>query len=376
MNKYLFILGLVGTALLSACSSDDLMTDLSPEEERALVVEASQDSDVPITLGVASSRGVTRGPLTGGDFSTEDGKYLGVFCLATGYQASYEDNHPIANKWKDDNTGLLVRMSNVPASVLAGNVIFKNSEATANQTYYYPMGNWMKYNFYAYYPWKVTTASSPSISDNTVVEVNYEIDGTHDIIWGKTTPPAGDAFSAKYFREIVPSETPQFNFEHKLVQFRFFVKAADSDVATNVKITNMYISNAIYKLKLIVADKREGIANKNGELRTGDDPFRNEMNIKQLSGGNKDENRFDGTIGNALDITTDDVDLNAEPVGYLMLPKHTVYGQTEKYQLCLNWAKKVDDVFIEQVDPIRYELNDDFAEGKIYNIVVTVNPEP
>ena len=60
MNKYLFILGIVGTALLTACSSDDLTTVLLPEEERTLVVEAGKDSDVPITLGVSSSRGLTR----------------------------------------------------------------------------------------------------------------------------------------------------------------------------------------------------------------------------------------------------------------------------------------------------------------------------
>ena len=93
MNKYLFILGIVGTALLTACSSDDLTTVLLPEEERTLVVEAGKDSDVPITLGVSSSRGFTRAvvnPDASGNFKTEEGKYLGVFCLATDIQSNVD----------------------------------------------------------------------------------------------------------------------------------------------------------------------------------------------------------------------------------------------------------------------------------------------
>ena len=71
MNKYLFIIGFAGMALFTACSTaDELAADIpipSPgltEEEKALIVEAGKDSDVPITLGSAgSSRATTRSPL-------------------------------------------------------------------------------------------------------------------------------------------------------------------------------------------------------------------------------------------------------------------------------------------------------------------------
>ena len=89
MNKYLFILGLVGTALFSACSADDLTTVLPPEEEEAIVVEAGKDSDVPIALGARTERGMTRAPLDpdgAGNFETPDGQFIGVFCLAGGRQ--------------------------------------------------------------------------------------------------------------------------------------------------------------------------------------------------------------------------------------------------------------------------------------------------
>ena len=104
MKKYLFILGLVGTALFTACStSDDLISEKPIEtppveepKETSLIVEASQNSEIPITLGVGQSRGLTRAPINpdaSGNFETPGGKYLGVFCLATGTQAK-ESNIP------------------------------------------------------------------------------------------------------------------------------------------------------------------------------------------------------------------------------------------------------------------------------------------
>ena len=401
MNKYLFILGIVGTALMSACSSDDLTKVLSPEEERALIVEASKDSDVPITLGVGSSRGFTRSPLVpgeGGVFSTEDNRYLGVFCLSTGIQsgvdASLLPSNIRLNRWNSDDTGLLVRMKNVPASVSSGDVTFMNSNATAVQTYYYPMGNWMKYNFYAYYPRQEETVEFVGLDRPTIefskddnnyyylLEKYYEIDGTQDIIWGKADPPEGDAFSARYFIENVSADKPQFSFEHKLVQFRFFVKAANPDVADNVKITNMSVPNALGYLALVIANQNPAPVDsmKEGTIKVFDKKnVKKKLNVKWLSNDDnyKDKDRFDGTIGNALAITTDAVDYN-NPVGYLMLANPAIGKSRDgnfKYELQLDWAKKVGDDFVVQGIPISVELGGDFAEGKIYNIVVTVNPD-
>ena len=108
MNKYLFILGLVGIAFLSGCTSDDLAMVPSLEEERALIVEASQDSDVPITLGIASSRGYTRAPINPsdveggyGNFETEPDRYLGVFCLSTGIQSDVDASNLPTNIQKN-----------------------------------------------------------------------------------------------------------------------------------------------------------------------------------------------------------------------------------------------------------------------------------
>jgi len=392
MNKYLFILGIVGSAFIFGCTSDDLAMVPSLEEERALIVEASQDSDVPITLGIASSRGVTRSPLEGGDLSIPNDEYLGVFCLSTGIQsgvdASILPTNIQRNNWKDDDTGLLVRMKNVPASVSSGNVTFKKSDASVDQTYYYPMGNWMKYNFYAYYPRQKETVNYKEQDRSTIefdkvgtyyylLEKYFEIDGTHDIIWGKADPPADNAFSAKYILNN-PTEIPQFKFKHKLVQFRFFVKAENKDVADSVKITNMSVPNALGYLALVIANQNPAPVDsmKEGTIKVfGKKNVKKKLNVKWLSNDDnyKDKDRFDGTIGNALAIT-EAVDYN-NPVGYLMLANPAIGISRDpnfKYELQLNWAKKVGEEYVEQVTPISVELGNNFAEGQIYNIVINV----
>ena len=433
MNKYLFILGIVGTALLTACSSDDLTTVLLPEEERTLVVEAGKDSDVPITLGVSSSRGLTRAvvnPDASGNFTTEAGKYLGVFCLATDIQSNVDESvipEVIrTNNWntaaEDDKAGLIVRMNNVPAKVTTdgttSDVTFLDASTLINPTpsvqhYYYPMGNWMKYNFYAYYPRQekvVDGNTTLSFSANQVLEKYYEIDGSQDIIWGMSdqenattvdpsTATDADPYCAKYFRlwkeadeANIENYYPKFEFKHKLMQLRFFVKAANSTVLTdltskNMKVVDMSISNAIYRLSLIVANKAE--ASKNGQLSMMSSLKTKELGIKEYG---LDKNRFRDENGDdavdapfaiaVYDVTVTAVDGDGNPtdpgyVGYIMLAPPAVSNDVNfKYTLAVEVNYDKGEGLTTKT--LEYELNSDdgFKAGQIYNIVVTVNPEP
>lgn len=424
MNKYLFILGFVGTVLFTACSTaDDLVSEKPIEtppveepKETTLLVEARQNSEIPITLGVGQSRGITRSPIGGGgdpatpvSFSTEAGKYLGVFCLATGFQSSYEENPPIVNNWTDnDDTGVIVRMKNVAATVTDGNISFND------HLYYYPMSNWMKYNFYAYYPRQEETVTidgddkkTISFSNNQVLEKYYEIDGSQDIIWGmsdtaqaeRVNPSATDAapYCAKYVRlkaaegASVDKYLPKLTFEHKLVQFRFFVKAADAtalDVigpsGMKMKVTDMFINNAIYRLALVVANKNPETQEKNGQLSMMSTIKTKELGIKKNAA---DVNRFDqdgdGNTVNPLDITVADVDVAEYPtdpgsVGYIMLAPPTVSNDENfKYSLIVkvqyNTTSGIDTNSVAvSLDP----PSGGFLAGKIYNIIVNVqSPE-
>ena len=436
MNKNIYILGLVGAALFSACStSDDLSigdsSAVDTAKESVLIYEAGQNSEVPITLGVGQSRGYTRAPIgdesenpTYSSFSTEAGKYLGVFCLATDYQTPYKTNHPIDNNWKEDGTGLSAWMKNVPATTsnVDGKVAFLNHDRKGEQSYYYPLGNWMKYNFYTYYPWQKESVKVKVSKIENSVEVTeevekttlvfrqdqvfekfYTIDGSQDIIWGKATPPAADAFSANYFIENNGSaESPQLKFDHKLVQFKFYLKADNSKVKAKIKqVRDMYITHGINYLELVVADKNN--PENNGNLYWFGNKLKKERMFIKLDGS--DKKRFHQEDGESLDSPLENEDISDKDpvyVGYIMLAPPSIPSFNATYSKdanasedseseepesedsesenkyvyklqvrvkCYGSSKDVYPIF--ELDPTKHGL-ETFEAGKIYNIVINI----
>ena len=436
MNKNIYILGLVGAALFSACStSDDLSigdsSAVDMAKESVLIYEAGQNSEVPITLGVGQSRGYTRAPLVTdvdegyGNFSTEDKKYLGVFCLATGYQESYKDNPPIENNWTDDDdTGLNVWMKNVPAKVVrtevtsgvyTSDVTFLDSVALSQETpeetpksYFYPMSNWMKYNFYAYYPRQNVKINYPKLIDeglkdnwktilqfknNRVLEKYYEIDGSQDIIWGRAEyaeiddpeiATDADPYCANYFRfkGNTSEYYPQMKFQHKLVRFNFYVKAENSTVKNKIKqVRDMYINNGINYLELVVADKNN--PENSGNLYWFGNSLKTERMYIKLDG--TDKNRFHQD-GDSPDHPLENISYeNNVYVGYIMLAPPSLPGFNATFNNTDNTASDEEFVYKLKVRvkckgstsdfyPV-YKLtppDEGFQEGKTYKIVIII----
>jgi len=326
MNKYLFFLGLTGMTLLSACNSDELEADnlslLSSEEERALVLEASKDSEIPITFGsIADNRiAMTRMPIELDEndlFVTPNGEYLGVFCLATGKQDGapsfigdvvWNDPNKIAN-WKE----------NVPAKVTihgsTNEVTFLDPDVLPTETdkeWYYPLGNWYHYNFYAYYP-RITDADAIHVGSNSIV-VDYEIDGRQDIIWGKTTPPHSQAYCAKYFRENTSSAEPEYDFDHKMAQLKFKVYSE-----SGVTVESLALKDVCYKLSLVVAGSIPD--HDMGTLFVNDSSVKRDIQSWTLD----DKNPFDLDDDDVLTPIT--VSAGTEVgIGYMLVPSANSYS--------------------------------------------------
>ena len=412
MNKYLYILGLAGAALFSACSnSDDLSIVESPAVDKAkesvLIYEAGQNSEVPITLGISQSRGYTRTPINPsdvvggyGNFTTEDSRYLGVFCLATGKQADVDvSNIPDAvaiNHWNADANGelggLLVKLKDVPAKVTksgsAYSLKFWRITGDKEEHYYYPMCNWMKYNFYAYYP--QTNSSTTVIDESTVWVTGYEIDGSQDVIWGMTdqvnsASVAADPYCANYFRlarEVagggdISGDYPKFKFKHQLVQFNFFFKAVNDAAytalyAAKAKITDMCIVNAIYKLKFCVASQD---ANFDDCQLTKDGDVTTQLGIKKrLTNDNVFGGGYNQWIKEANDVVSPQTVSNGY-VGYIMLPSPKVYNDSFTYQLKMTVNYKDGSIFKNKDITINLEprTTDGFVAGKTYNIIIRLD---
>ncbi len=342
MKKYLFFLSMLSMLLLTACSSeDDIATapELTQEEKDAIIAEAGQNSDVPIRLGMGSlstSTTVTRAPLeplpteSDGLFETPTGKYLGIYCLAQKPQLAVNSIGPVAVsdiKWNsgkstlhyllEHNQPAKVELMNAGSSIdnivltqkssviklLDPNTLNNNTPTVVDA--YYPFGNWYNYYFYAYYPRQDTG----SIVDEKKVTVNFEINGTEDILWSKKAKPIDVAqvdsgFNAKYMRKHqtnasdIYEHLPKFELEHKLTQLRFWVKCSwathetygyGSDVGDKLlQIEDLKVSGVPVNWTLTVADR---------------DHEENEGKLTQTDTTTEDLPIWQMTVNNAGEVT-------------------------------------------------------------------------
>ena len=136
----------------------------------------------------------------------------------------------------------------------------------------------------------------------------------------------------------------------------------------------MSISNAIYKLKLVVADKRSEPKNVNGDLRidNSNGSVTKELKIKYVNPTDKTDFQNTDRFGDPYSVTVTDVNVNtATPVGYIMLPSPSISKESGfKYKL------DVTVNYSEGTATKQYEINPPdggFIEGKIYNIVISID---
>ncbi len=219
---------------------------------------------------------------------------MGIFCLA-----ARKTDVKNADEAKDIDWSQVV--SNYPESygtttngIYWGNVCCDVTnhggsyaiEPTADATYYpyYPMTSWFGYDFYGYYPYCNNYSKS---SDSVYVDMT--IDGTQDVVWGRSDIPnfaeltssielqdklSKCYYSARYFRNHPQDvEDAHMKFEHKLARFRFFVypgankESAENklyDEAAALCIKEIRLNKVEDNLRLVVAD-RSG-SNRSGEL--------------------------------------------------------------------------------------------------------------
>lgn len=373
MNKYLFIFGLVCTALFPACSSEELAVDnsvkLSPEEEKSLVIEAGKESEIPIMFGsVGSKRYTTTRAIIPSDenglFETPLGEYMGVFCLATGKQNESQminsilpatsaainwSSHQYAN-WLNNVPAVVVKYDHTlsPSPIAEyvdedySAVIFKNpGDLSQQKYYYYPFGNWYHYNFYAYYP----RVETPTIEASNVY-ADYTITGKEDIIQGVASRTDNTyilenalPFSAKYFRlknngslTTAFSDLPGLALEHKLAKIVVVVKAHDAThaaalAARHVELTNAGIEGVYKNLRLCVASKSSSVSDPTGQLTIQDGAISGTLPLWKVA---DDGNPFNNGSPVTIPITAAETE-----VGYTMIPPSALLGTNEKYMINL-----------------------------------------
>ena len=238
------------------------------------------NSDVPIVLSAGQQANKTRAALGNvvdgkydGTFDTPDGTNLGFFCLATGNIAGKQ-----TITWQEgfDNPNFLW-LKNIQAKAVTSEdadlgkrvtnlTLFDENGGTTQTNHYYPMGSQYSYTFYGYYPYSANVEHN---GNKYSVKVT-DLDGTTDLIWGKSfvkpdDPDKADAYSAKYLRDkkrVVEGggtwddkahkeNRPQLTFVHKLMKFNIILQKGSGE---NTRVAKLGIKSA--KL-LNVADAGE-----------------------------------------------------------------------------------------------------------------------
>lgn len=256
-------MGMAAAMFMTSCTNEDDLAGGSNNQRL--------NSDVPIVLSAGQQANKTRAALGNvvdgkydGTFDTPDGTNLGFFCLATGNIAGKQ-----TITWQEgfDNPNFLW-LKNIQAKAVTSEdadlgkrvtnlILFDENGGTTQTNHYYPMGSQYSYTFYGYYPYSANVAHN---GNKYSVKVT-DLDGTTDLIWGKSfvkpdDPDKADAYSAKYLRDkkkrVVEGggtwddkahkeNRPQLTFVHKLMKFNIILQKGSGE---NTHVAKLGIKSA------------------------------------------------------------------------------------------------------------------------------------
>lgn len=257
-------MGMAAAMFMTSCTNEDDLAGGSNNQRL--------NSDVPIVLSAGQQANKTRASLGNvndkgeydGTFDTPDGTNLGFFCLATGNIAGKQ-----TITWQEgfDNPNFLW-LKNIQAKAVTSEdadlgkrvtnlTLFDENGGTTQTNHYYPMGSQYSYTFYGYYPYSANVEHN---GNKYSVKVT-DLDGTTDLIWGKSfvkpdDPDKADAYSAKYLRDkkkrVVEGggtwddkahkeNRPQLTFVHKLMKFNIILQKGSGE---NTRVAKLGIKSA------------------------------------------------------------------------------------------------------------------------------------
>lgn len=264
MNKHLWIFGFAAASVLSGCSGDD--ETLSPGSEAA---DGGVGVEAPVEIRLSSGASGTRASLESDNAGLFEAEGLGIFCLAHGTLSvnhneqpidwSYADgSEPNYSAWIDNVEANAVYEKNDEGVAVATSIMWADDQMGADDMRrWYPVDNRYNYHFYGYYP---------RVADDLITFgarqriASIHIDGTQDIIWGRTTSTDPMAYCAKYFHQAGnENEIPSLAFKHMLMRLTFScVPGKDAkgsiESAKKMGVKSIAIKSVPTVANLIVAD--------------------------------------------------------------------------------------------------------------------------
>lgn len=288
MKKYLFF-ALAAAGMLSSCSSDDIVSNDDYRTNESL--------PVPIQIGVGKIASVTRGTgtvgNTNGSLNRWKGQKIKVFML------NKDSLHNDSLRLAKDQYGVIYNNAVFTTPLSIQNTDSAIAKVDSKQIKYYPaQGN---FDFYGY---RLDGAERGWLGDNHFgvaahpesvadsVAINFEIDGSQDIMVAKAVPTTGDAttqaraYSAYSARHGLQ---PVLNFKHLLTRLVFNVLPGDSAVTKPAApvIIDSIIVKSLTKGSLTVA-KRIALPDEQQSITWRTDTLAEKLYLKQRAAGATD----------------------------------------------------------------------------------------
>lgn len=363
MNKYLWILGFAAASVLAGCSGDD--ETLSPSNEadgNGVGVEN------PVEIRLSSGSAGTRASLESDETGLFEAEGLGIFCLANGTLNVNPNELPIDwtpsvggdtnySVWIDNLDANAVYEKNETDQAVATNIKWADGEAR-----WYPVGNWYKYQFYGYYP----RVENDNLESNKTQRIaNIPIDGTQDIIWGRTTSTDPLAYCAKYFRQADKGdEIPAIAFRHMLMRLTFScVPGEDSkgsiESALTMGVKSIAIKAVPTTARLVIADSEnsdnEGTISYDWTNNVTDFLLKDSLDVDFRADHWVLENET--TLGQGI---------------LLPVPDTSMSDADFRYLVEITLMDKDGNVFVSE-HPIELQNSKAYEAGKSYNVKLTIH---
>ena len=255
------------SVMLTGCSQSEDFAEYSAGTDS----EITEDTPMQINLAIGVTPSVVAKSSVESEGSNNcfaaDG--IGLFMLAkskTGVNANAQDvtwdpadTYGTYGAWWDNlEANATIEYEDVEGTQVPKQTVLTYTNVDKYKDYY-PTGNWYTYDFYAYYP-RVTSGLTQTA---TLRSVDFEINGTQDIIWGKASSTEEYAYSAKYFRmQEHAEEVPNIAMNHKLFRLQFASKAGADAFGSKAGALTMGIKSiTMYQIPtkgtLVIADSED-----------------------------------------------------------------------------------------------------------------------
>ncbi len=358
MNKQIVVF-YIGLMTLMSCSQD--VTDgIFPQDP------TMDNSPVAIRLGWDAPVIDTRANIESdaqGIFSSDS---LGVFMLAMHKQDVSSSR--VSPTW-DPSDAEDSWLDNKWARIEGNNGVTFLNEYEEDTTYWYPLDNAYAYQFYAYQPYR---DSITSIAGKRTIHY-MNLDGTQDIIWGKTSYNANNkyAYSARYFNITTnKGMTPMINFDHLLMRLRFRLTGIPDTVkvtpssndsfdyteCNKMRLDSIWVKNVPTTADLVVADKN---GSESGTLTTFWTDSVADLTVRGENDG----------VFTPIQVNNGDILSVGQPI---LLPVLTTEAEAERgaYQIGLQFSCEETNKSY-YFDAINIDINS-YEAGKTYTLTIKV----